>query len=158
MNGNEFEAALWKAQQEVDEFPAVKKSEFSEEWTNLAGTRERKVWMDVKTYKDEIGRHFNITIRGLFERINPLKYEAIIEDNKIHIYEEDEQLRMLCPTIFRTSSGNYEFTKLSCDVGSMEVVVKACNDMAILFVAEIPTNKMEIEYFFQIQTTRTTQQ
>ena len=90
--------------------------------------------------------------------VNNILILATVEDNKILIYEEDEQLRMLCPRVFKISSGNYEFTKLSCDVGSMEVVVKACNDMAILFAAEIPTNKMEIEYFFQIQTTRTTQQ
>ena len=32
--------------------------------------------MDVKTYKDEIGRNFDTTVRGLFERINQLKYEG----------------------------------------------------------------------------------
>ena len=156
----------------------MKKSNVSEEWTNLAGsheegipTKERKVWMDVKTF--EIGRDFNVTIRGLFERINPLKYEgkdiyvsrisilifpflATIEGNKILIFEEDEKMKLICPSVLKLHSGLYKFTNLTynIDIGSMNEFVLQCNKLAISFAAEIPANQMEIDYMFQIQTSR----
>jgi len=162
MNGNEFEAAFSKAIHEYDdENPAMKKSNVSEEWTNLAGsheegipTKERKVWMDVKTF--EIGRDFNVTIRGLFERINPLKYEATIEGNKILIFEEDEKMKLICPSVLKLHSGLYKFTNLTynIDIGSMNEFALQCNKLAISFAAEIPAYQMEIDYMFQIQTSR----
>ena len=156
----------------------MKKSNVSEEWTNLAGsheegipTKERKVWMDVKTF--EIGRDFNVTIRGLFERINPLKYEgkdiyvsmisilifpflATIEGNKILIFEEDEKMKLICPSVLKLHSGLYKFTNLTynIDIGSMNEFVLQCNKLAISFAAEIPAYQMEIDYMFQIQTSR----
>ena len=156
----------------------MKKSNGSEEWTNLAGsheegipTKERKVWMDVKTF--EIGRDFNVTIRGLFERINPLKYEgkdiyvsrisilifpflATIEGNKILIFEEDEKMKLICPSVLKLHSGLYKFTNLTynIDIGSMNEFVLQCNKLAISFAAEIPAYQMEIDYMFQIQTSR----
>ena len=156
----------------------MKKSNYSEEWTNLAGsheegipTKERKVWMDVKTF--EIGRDFNVTIRGLFERINPLKYEgkdiyvsrisilifpflATIEGNKILIFEEDEKMKLICPSVLKLHSGLYKFTNLTynIDIGSMNEFVLQCNKLAISFAAEIPAYQMEIDYMFQIQTSR----
>ena len=73
MEGDEF----WHGEGD----PAIKGFNTMEEtWTSMAGPpgerfvpiMERKVWMDMKVWDVE-GRHIKIVIKGLFERINPLK-------------------------------------------------------------------------------------
>lgn len=155
MAGDEFEAAFSRAV--VEESTARERSKtLAEEWTNLAGseekvpTRPKITWFDITA--QYIGCNVHVVLMGLFERINPLKYEGNLKGNLFLVFEQEEWLKTVFPRTLRLACG--EFSYLSHKVaGSMNVVEKL-SSFAVEVCTKIPANLMEIEFCIHILYTK----
>lgn len=138
---------------QTDQTEQTDQTMLKEEWTNMAGpaeeryvvTREKK-WMEVDVMDNGKGE-IKITIRGLFERINPMIYWTTIEEhNKICIYEHNEQLKMNCPLILKLFTGDYKYKVTNSGF-------KRCQNGVVENVAEIPAisaSDKEVEYQYEL--------
>jgi len=149
MDGDEFEAVFKKAV--LEERDPMRENTLDEEWTNLAGFDDKVVvatknWMDMTA--TFVGRNVKVALMGLFERINPLKYEGNLKGNRFLVFEHDEWLKAVFPLTLRLACG--EFKYLSHEVSNANGSIKKFSSSAVEVSTKIPANVMELEYLFHI--------
>ena len=139
-----------------------------EEWTNLAGFDDKVVvatknWMNMEA--TFVGRNVKVALMGLFERINPLKYEGKVfkvhyikyilsssgnlKGNLFLVFEHDEWLKAVFPLTLRLACGEFNYLSHEVASGSLNVVEKFSSS-AVEVSTKIPANVMELEYLFHI--------
>ena len=89
----------------------MRENTLDEEWTNLAGFDDKVVvatknWMNLTA--TFVGRNVKVVLMGLFERINPLKYEGKVF--KVHyisnvLYLLQETSKEICFWFLNTTNG-----------------------------------------------------
>ena len=145
----------------------MRENTLDEEWTTLAGFDDKVVvatknWMELTA--TFVGRNVKVVLMGLFERINPLKYEGRafevyyikcilsssgnLEGNLFLVFEHDEWLKAVFPLTLRLACG--EFKYLSHEVSNANGSIKKFSSSAVEVSTKIPANVMELEYLFHI--------
>jgi len=130
----------------------MRENTLDEEWTNLAGFDDNVVvatknWMNMTA--TFVGRNVKVALMGLFERINPLKYEGNLKGNLFLVFEHDEWLKAVFPLTLRLACGEFNYLSHEVASGSLNVVEKFSSS-AVEVSTKIPANVMELEYLFHI--------
>ena len=146
----------------------MRENTLDEEWTNLAGFDDKVVvatknWLNMTA--TFVGRNVKVVLMGLFERINPLKYEGKVfevyyikcilsssgnlEGNLFLVFEHDEWLKAVFPLTLRLACGEFNYLSHEVASGSLNVVEKFSSS-AVEVSTKIPANVMELEYLFHI--------
>ena len=91
----------------------MRENTLDEEWTNLAGFDDKVVvatknWMNMTA--TFVGRNVKVALMGLFERINPLKYEGKVLEVyhikcSIIFYLLQETSKEICSWFLNTMNG-----------------------------------------------------
>jgi len=149
MDGDEFEAVFNKAV--LEERDPMRENTLDEEWTNLAGFDDKVVvatknWMNMTA--TFVGRNVKVALMGLFERINPLKYEGNLKGNLFLVFEHDEWLKAVFPLTLRLACG--EFKYLSHEVSNANGSTKKFSSSAVEVSTKIPANVMELDFLLHI--------
>merc|ERR1719367_1915636 len=96
-----------------------------------------------------VGRNVKVALMGLFERINPLKYEGNLKGNLFLVFEHNEWLKAVFPLTLRLACGEFNYLSHEVSSGSLNVVEKFSSS-AVEVSTKIPANVMELEYLFHI--------
>jgi len=156
MSDLEFEETFCQSALSLDPAPDIemenidKKVEtFEETWQILPEEPVRRIkWCTIKVV-EETARKMRVFLGGVFERINPLEYRAMIGQNKfISINEKNENLMINLPKI-------QDFSKIIVNpmIGSTtgnRIISEFKTETMKMMAFPISSDKLELEYQFDI--------
>ena len=114
----------------------------------------RKIpWIDLKTLTG--AQKKEVFLKGTFERICPLRYEGTFDEtNKISIFEENENLKLIFPGQLSDNFGDWKILQVTAMIGSKTNVFNFDGMVEASF--RIPNNLLGLEYQYDILYTAAT--